>query len=234
MPFVSFKNYKIYYCLKPLFAGIKQINKEIAFENLCIFDNVAKTKKLSYIFVFGTVLGAVREKDFITHDEDIDLGISIDNKELFFSVLNELKNEGFRIVRWDRRGLMSILRKGEYIDIYIFQPLYDNIYHCCGEPILKEHLFETTTIGFKGKDFFVPKQFEEYMNFCYGEDWRTPIPFFSFNKVSFLKKGALYMKEIIKAYLPNSIFYRMTGKVEYAILEKYARRGKIKLKEYYS
>ena len=67
------------------------------------------------------MLGAVREKDFIDHDEDIDLGADYKDVDKFLLMLFELRENAFEVARWDDRGLISIIRNNEYIDIYFFK-----------------------------------------------------------------------------------------------------------------
>ena len=37
--------------------------------------------------------------------------------------VEEMDEIGFKVARYDRRGLLSIIRKGEYIDLYFFKKL---------------------------------------------------------------------------------------------------------------
>jgi len=53
----------------------KYLNKKIAEENLKLFKQIADKYNLKLILAYGTLLGAIREGDFITHDYDIDLMI---------------------------------------------------------------------------------------------------------------------------------------------------------------
>ena len=61
------------YKFVPIFQGIKRINKKIAHENLLILKRLCDEAGLKFILFYGSLLGAVREHDFITHDEDIDV-----------------------------------------------------------------------------------------------------------------------------------------------------------------
>ena len=82
----------LYYKFKPIYPGIKQIDKKIANENLQLLKKVFHEQNLFFGLAYGTILGAIRDHDFITHDEDIDLYILKENEELFFSTLFILKD----------------------------------------------------------------------------------------------------------------------------------------------
>ena len=62
-----------YYKYIPIFLGIKPINKVVAKENLLLLKGILDKNNVLFMLSFGTLLGAAREHDFITHDEDIDL-----------------------------------------------------------------------------------------------------------------------------------------------------------------
>ena len=62
---------KYRYKFVPIFEGIKPLNKEIANENLKLLKEVCDRNGLHFLLFFGTLLGAVREHDFIKHDEDV-------------------------------------------------------------------------------------------------------------------------------------------------------------------
>jgi hypothetical protein len=57
-------------------------------------DKAMKSKNLNYWIDFGTLLGAVREKDFIAHDVDIDIGMYHDDYTKEIEVA--LQNHGFK------------------------------------------------------------------------------------------------------------------------------------------
>ena len=54
-----------HYSIKPLYVGRKKIDKQIAKENLLDFNSLAIKYKLKFGLAYGTLLGAVRESDFI-------------------------------------------------------------------------------------------------------------------------------------------------------------------------
>lgn len=204
---------KYLYKQKILYLGIKPINKVQADENLKLLKKILIDCNVPFGLIYGTLLGAVREHDFITHDEDIDLFVLEENKAFFLSSLFVLRKNGFEVIRDDGRGLISIIRKGEYIDFYIFKKIKEDIRVCSGLCILDKFLTETSTILFRGETYLIPKDYEEFLRFEYGENWKTPIPYTDF-KVSKFRKLIFYIKEYTKDLLPDSIYLKIKRRKE--------------------
>lgn len=210
----------IHYTIRPLYLGIKRIDKTISLENLMLFKSIADKNGIKFGLIAGTLLGAVREKDFISHDEDTDLFLYEKDKEYFLSKLPFFLNEGFEIVRYDRRGLISIMKNGEYIDLYFFTELENNVSNCCGWLIPTTFLKNTGIIKFKNIEFYAPKNYIDYLVYEYGNSWSTPIPYTDFN-VAKWKIILFKWKEIIKTYLPDTLFYLFANKTEKEIQKTY-------------
>ena len=71
----------------PLFVGTKIIDKEISTRNIKEFKRILNEAGVEFILSYGTLLGAVRENDFISHDEDIDLSMLHDGLPRLLSSL---------------------------------------------------------------------------------------------------------------------------------------------------
>ena len=84
---------------KILYLGIKQIDRDIAFENLKVVADILYKTDIHWGPVFGTLLGIVRENNFIEWDEDIDLYILEEDEDAFKDALWEIKAAGFKIFR---------------------------------------------------------------------------------------------------------------------------------------
>jgi len=188
-----------------IYAGMKRINKDISFQNLIQIQNILEKVNIYWGFIFGTVLGAIREKDFIAHDEDIDLFILDTDECKLIDALFVLRENGFELIRYDKGGIYSFIKNNEYVDFYVFKPYKKGIYHCGSYYLLEKHLKETIFIDFRGGEFRVPKDYEEYLEITYGDDWQTPIEYFQY---SMSKKDILKAKiEVrIKRNLPQFIF----------------------------
>lgn len=224
MPVINTIHGKYRYKAKALYQGIKRIDKQIAFENLCLFKSLCEKNNYRFFLAYGTLLGAIREKDFIEHDEDIDLGALFEDKDVLLSMLFELRDNGFEVIRWDERGLMSIMRKGEYIDIYMYKPLSRNLYAVCGAPFPKEFIDNQTIITFKGVDFYAPTDSEKNLEFFYGKEWRTPVIDNDYS-VSWWKimlyKITCWVKQIYPDFLKKKYF----AKQELAAFNRYYSKG---------
>jgi hypothetical protein len=53
------------YRFVPIYEGIKPIDKEKAKENLSLLKRICNAHHLEFILFYGTLLGAIREQDFI-------------------------------------------------------------------------------------------------------------------------------------------------------------------------
>ena len=73
MPRIKTTNGYIRYTTHPIYPGIKRIDKKLATENLLLLKDILERNQIAYVLIAGTLLGVVRENDFIDHDEDIDI-----------------------------------------------------------------------------------------------------------------------------------------------------------------
>lgn len=216
----------------PLYEGIKLIDKQKAEENLHVLMPVLERYGIKPQLAFGSLLGAMREHDFITHDEDIDLNILEEENEKFFCALHELKELGFEIARYDRRGLLSIIRNGEYIDFYIFSPYRDGLRYCSGTIIPEKFIEDLVTMQFKGETFYIPRETEEYLIFEYGTNWKVPVVWNNYN-MSKWSRIKFMLKERMKDYIPDALFFKLVIPAEKSLYNKYYNKLK-KYNEYLS
>lgn len=213
------------YRFVPLFQGIKYIDKTIARENLLLFKDICISHQLPFILFFGTLLGAVREHDFITHDEDIDLAMMKRDMPRFLSILFELRKYGFEMIRYEERGFLSIMRKGEYIDIYFYEeyPAQPNLYYCCRDIFPKEILDNLIDYPFLGTYFKAPEKYEKYLEFYFGDNWQTPIVAFNYHQPLW-SKVIEYIKQYSKELLPTTWIRKRQIAGDRPILEKWIER----------
>lgn len=204
MPYIDTPNGKFKYKTIPLFPGVKQIDKVIANENLKLLKSILDSHDIHFQLHAGTLLGAVREHDFISHDEDIDLALLEKYRCKLLCILPELEEKGFNVCRYDRRDLISVIRKGEYIDFYFYRPYNDKLLSCSGWLVLRNHLEKSVMLEFKGNLYEIPKNWEEYLVAEYGKNWRTPLKWNNY-EIPKWKRLIFNLKEHLKDYIPEVI-----------------------------
>lgn len=200
-----------YFKPKTLYLGLKQIDREIAFENFKLLMRILDKNKIYAKPFLGTLLGIVRENNFIEWDEDIDMFVMKEQEQQLVDALWELKKNGFELVRYERRGLYSIMRNGEYIDFYIMYRIADNLRYSGGADFMFEnYMTDTITWDFKGIPVEIPREYDEFLTFQYG-DWRIPVKYADYD-MGILKKYYIKIQFIIKNHLPDFIYYPLLKK----------------------
>lgn len=179
--FILIDGEKFYYTEVKLFHGRKIINREISKVNLELFHSVIEGEDVRYGLMYGTLLGAIREQNFIEHDEDIDLYLLEEDREKFLRLLPEFKEKGLELIRVQYNGdLISLMRDDEYIDIYVYKQttrfgfmkmrISGNAY------ILKAKYLENSILyDFLGMKIPIPSQPRKVLELLYGPTWETPI-----------------------------------------------------------
>ena len=137
------------------------------------------------MIAYGTLLGAVREGDFIAHDDDIDAIFYVNTESTaeaclhFNRVVSHLKQLGERI---------RVIRSGQFHwfvprcgNIDIFMGWFDRgvMYsYCAGGVEMSFDDVSAVPFRFRGRDTLVPAAYERVLESTYGAGWRTPDPLF--------------------------------------------------------
>lgn len=75
----------------------------------------------------------------------------------------------------------------------------------------KKLLEDTAEIEFQGAMFQAPRDYEQYLEFNYGSNWKTPIPYVSF-KMSKIQKAKVLCLQYAKMLLPEAITEKLQKK----------------------
>lgn len=153
---------------------------------------------IPYVLEAGTLLGIVRENRLLPWDTDIDITITRLYENKLQAVRSKFWKAGYRTrmrkfkrdVDFFKKGTNRILRiqtrkfyflkDFSLLDIFIKDPIDDEYYWTVAEknPVLKSvpkrFYDERTQIEFNGRKYWVPKDYEGYLECHYG-DWRTPV-----------------------------------------------------------
>lgn len=156
-----------------LFYGRKVIDQVVAKENLLDFKKLLDLEGIDFGIIYGTLLGAVRDKKFIDYDEDVDVFVLDENREKFLALLFKLREIGFEVARYEG-DLLSIMRDNDYIDVYIFRKNMFGKRICNGDSLCADFFERLETITFLGEKFYTPNNKIKFLEKAYGTDWMVP------------------------------------------------------------
>ncbi len=161
------------------YETISPISNSEAKELLELTKLLFSQKGLRFSLVFGTLLGAVRDKGVINGDEDVD--VFVESEEQLRSILPFLQQNGLCLCRIFEQKLYSFRIRGSkyYIDIYIKRPISSiwgyRYCYLCGHVLPKNLIRRFSPIDFIGGTYLAPKNPERFLEFWYGKSWRIPV-----------------------------------------------------------
>lgn len=156
----------------------RNFNKENAKELLHIIKTVFDANNIHFLLNFGTLLGAVREHDFIGHDVDIDLSLHEKYKQSFYKVLPVLNEKGILLCGHFKDRFFTLFYKGIICDFdVVFEPCFPysvRYYKVLEKLYPKFYTQKTEYIDFLGEQYEIPKEPERFLAYMYGNDWTIP------------------------------------------------------------
>ena len=119
------------------------------------------------------------------------------------------------------------MRKGEYIDIYFFDdyPEDCSLSYCCRDMYSKKLLEDTAEIEFQGAMFQAPRDYEQYLEFNYGSNWKT-LSHTSVLRCQGFKKQRFYVCNMPKMLLPEAITEKLQKKADKPYIDKWVKKAK--------
>ena len=198
--FLEYRNHLLYF-------GDRVMDKDKMTENLQILSVYLDKIDINWGPAFGSLIGVVRNDDYQPWKPVFDIYILKEDEERFKDVLWMLKDEGFELVRHERRGLYYLRRDFEHIKVFVLHKISSDVRHTGGSDFIHEkYLQNTVKWNFKGIQLNVPAEVDEYLEFQYGKDWVTPKQTV-FYKWNFFERLWHWMETFVQDHLPDSIYY---------------------------
>ena len=178
----------------------------VAKNNLLDIKDIFDENKLVFWLIYGTLLGAIRDHNFISFDGDTDIGIYEENRSDFIKVIPMIIDKGFDLIRISQaEDLVTFMRDDEYIDIGIFREESDvngnKYYSYQNHKEYHPSFEELVDLKFLGRKFKISKFSYDLLSRWYGNDWKIKkrnFPAYNANTTYYEK-----IKRRIKNFLKN-------------------------------
>ena len=198
--FLEYKNHLLHF-------GDKVMDTRVMLDNLQVLSFYLDKIDINWGPAFGTLIGIVRNEDFLPWNPVFDVYILKEDEERFKDILWLMLEVGFELVRYERRGLYYLRRNGETIKVFVLHKISSDVRHTGGGDFIQEkYLQNTLKWNFKGIDLNVPVDVDEYLSFRYGNDWIKP------KQTKFYRQPAIarlyhWIKISLQDHLPDSLYY---------------------------
>jgi phosphorylcholine metabolism protein LicD len=156
--------------------------------NFCL--NLEEKFNVETFLCGGTFLGAYRDKDYITHDDDIDINYFCKNcsniigvKKLSMSIAKYFKEQKLLKRKISSTHHHIWMREDHFFYVDIFPCWIDKnkdfisagpsnrIYSGCGS---SNNVFPLSSISFRNHTFKIPNNPEHFATWMWGTDWKIP------------------------------------------------------------
>lgn len=163
------------------------------------FDDLSKSLGLSYFLVSGTFLGVVRDKAFIGHDHDIDVGVFEEDvsddmvpalsrpgaftvNQVDYICLRKVNGNEVRYAFMEKPAIVRLAHSsGISIDLFIHFHDGDLVWHGSSVHRWNNRRFDLGDYEFLERTFKGATDFDLYLTENYGPDWRVPKRQFNVN-----------------------------------------------------
>lgn len=170
-PWVCYRNERYYGHSQP-------INKENAKYLINTLKRVFEDNGIKLMLAYGTLLGAIREHDFIGHDGDMDTIIWAKDMQKGLDLAPELAKYGIELECYVLPFIFTYSYKGVTCDVDVIQEAiwpWNKRYCLIEQQYIQRNFFEKTiTIDFQGEKHIVPANPERLLCYHYGRKWRIP------------------------------------------------------------
>lgn len=146
-----------------------------------VMDDLASLGYPAFL-AYGTLLGCVREGQFIGHDDDVDLGVHVgpaaspqEVDELSGRLLHGMQGLGYEVSRFSI-GQLQVVRDHLHADLFLAWSEGDRFHlnFAIQGSLPSAAVFPLGTAPLRGLAMAVPNRVEDFCAATYGPSWRTP------------------------------------------------------------
>ena len=158
----------------------KPVGPDVAAETLMDVKRIMDELGVVFFLRQGTCLGAVRDKAFISWDDDLDLGSVLGlhglTEEMVDRAVDAFAEDGYyvEVGHTTRDVSISFVKLSVRTDWTCHRITGDTIFQYPGIKTPLALFTQLEEIDFIGEKFLVPNPPEEYLRLKYGPDWKTP------------------------------------------------------------
>lgn len=187
--------------------GSKVLNPDVMLENLRVLSLYLDKIDINWGPAFGTLIGIIRNEDFQPWKPVFDIYILKEDEERFKDILWALKDIGFELARYERRGRYYLVRNNEYIKVFVLTKVCSDVRHTGSSDFIHEKYVQNTVKwDFKGIEMTVPQHVDEYLTFQYG-DWTTPKQTVVYSQNPICRYW-YWTKTWVQDHLPDNLYYQ--------------------------
>lgn len=191
-----------------LYFGNHKVEEEMLFEDLKILALYLDKIGINWGPAFGTLIGIIRGDNLLPWNPVFDIYILKEDEERFKDVLWLLLEVGFKVVRYERRGLYYLERCNEYFKVFVLHKISSDVRHTGGSDFIQEKYIQNSLKwNFHGVQLNIPAEVDEYLSFRYGDDWYIPLQTKQYKK-SIISKWYYWGKTFLLDHFPDSLYYR--------------------------
>lgn len=193
------------------------------------FLNFLTANKIKYFLICGTLLGAVRDHNFIEGDDDVDIGLYIEDYD---KVKNLIINSGKYVIHFLWRREIGIIKAGSTskeskIDLFFLDKDDKNYYlysyksnKLTGKwdvewrrKFNKSCFEELISYKFLGKQVSIPKNYEEVLTTHYG-NWQVKDPTWNNSDIDSIDKNWREIAIVVNTFMRDEALKAFIKSVE--------------------
>jgi len=135
---------------------------------------MTRLHKFNFILFYGSLLGFIREGDFIENDDDIDLLLSIRDRA---SLINRVQQLGLKITINELSIIQVVIENLGHVDIYFYESINTDIIIKWDGNLLfsKNDIWPLKKTKFKNFLINIPYNSEKILQETYGLNWKIPL-----------------------------------------------------------